>query len=258
MNDRTARRLTRLYEALAKGGTLHLSEAARLCGVSEMTIRRDVSASEGAMTFLGGRLVMTRDPQFAPLYDLNKQQDRRAQEKYRLCERAAQFIEDGDSVFIDCGTTLVALTGLLDSFEQLTVVTYALNVANAVANHPNVRLVLLGGLFHASSSSFESEDMTTAIRRLGINKAFISAAGVHWEKGVSCFHFHEVLPKQAAISSAEQRFLVVDSSKFGAIRPAIFADLDQFDVLVTSDESRQQLPLSREGIEGDGLRFVTA
>lgn len=258
MNERSARRLARLYEAMAKGGTLHLKEAARLCGVSEMTIRRDVSASEGAMTFLGGRLVMTKDPQFAPLYDLNKQQDRRAREKHRLCERAAHFIEEGDSLFIDCGTTLVSLTGMLDRFSQLTVVTYALNVANAVSHLPNVRLVLLGGLFHNSSSSFESEDMNTAIRRLGINKAFISAAGVHLEKGVSCFHFHEVVPKQAAIASAGQRILVVDSSKFGAIRPAFIAGLDQFDTIITSDESSQKLSQSKLWNGKGSLQVVTA
>lgn len=257
MNERSARRLARLYEALANGGTLPLSEAARLCGVSEMTIRRDVAASEGAMTFLGGRLVMAKDPQFAPLYDLNKQQDSRAREKLRLCHRAVDFIEDGDSLFIDCGTTLMPLAGLLDKFSQLTVVTYALNVANAVSQLANVRLVVLGGLFHSSSSSFESDEIVSAIRRLGINKAFISAAGVHPEKGVSCFHFHEVVPKQAAISNAGQRFLVVDSSKFGAIRPAFFGTLDQFDIIITGDENTQQLTNAGDSTKRNGLQVVT-
>ena len=120
-------------------------------------------------------------------------------------------------------------------------VTYALNVANAVAALPNVRLVLLGGLFYAVSQSFGSDTMAAAIERLGINKALISAAGVDLARGVSCFHFHEVAPKQAAISTAMQRLLVVDASKFGVIRPAYFASLEDFDVIVTDEKGAPQL-----------------
>lgn len=233
MNGRSAMRLARLQEALAGGGTIHLREAARLCGVSEMTIRRDVAASDGAMTFLGGRLVMADNPQFAPVYDLDEQQGSHYLAKHRLCQCAASFIDEGDTLFIDCGTTLMPLVSLLSGFRDLTVVTYALNVANAVGGLPNVRLVLLGGVYHSSSQSFGSEEMLPAIQRLGINKAFISAAGVDLQRGVSCFHFHEVAPKQAAIDTAMQCILVADASKFGVVRPAYFARLDAFDVVVT-------------------------
>ncbi|MDW5378278.1 DeoR/GlpR family DNA-binding transcription regulator [Halomonas sp. HP20-15] len=256
MRGRSAIRLARLQQALAGGGTLRLADAARLCGVSEMTIRRDVAASGGTMTFLGGWLMMARDPQFAPLYNLDEQKGSHPLAKQRLCQRAAGFIDDGDSLFIDCGTTLMPLVGTLDAFDQLTVVTYALNVANAVSHLPNVRLVLLGGLFHASSSSFESDAMAASIRRLGINKAFISAAGIHPEKGVSCFHFHEVVPKQAAIDSAGQRILVTDDSKFGVIRPAFFASLDQFDIIVTDAETGQHLQDARPTPEEAGAPRV--
>ncbi|MDX5376951.1 MAG: DeoR/GlpR family DNA-binding transcription regulator [Halomonas sp.] len=251
MNDRSAMRLARLQQALAVSGTLHLREAARLCGVSEMTIRRDLAASDGAMTLLGGRLVMASHPHYVPAYDLDVQQDSHALAKRRLCARAVGFIADGDTLFIDCGTTLLPLVGQLATRERLTVVTYALNVANAVSLLPEVRLVLLGGLFHASSQSFGSDDMSTAIKRLGINRAFISAAGVHTERGVSCFHFHEVAPKQAAIASAEQRLLVVDESKLGQVRPAYFAKLDDFDVVITDGD---MAPLPESG----GPRIVAA
>ncbi|EPC02700.1 hypothetical protein L861_10165 [Litchfieldella anticariensis FP35 = DSM 16096] len=234
MNSRSAMRLARLQEALSRGGTIHLSEAARLCGVSEMTIRRDVVASEGTMTLLGGRLVMADNPQYAPAYNLDEQRDSHYLAKQRLCQCAEAFIEDGDTLFVDCGTTLMPLVSSLAGDKTLTVVTYALNVANAVSRLPHVRLVLLGGLYHSSSQSFGSDDMAGAIQRLGINKAFISAAGVHVERGVSCFHFHEVAPKRAAIEAAGKRILVADDSKFGVIRPAYFAQLDEFDVVVTN------------------------
>ncbi|SHE33294.1 transcriptional regulator, DeoR family [Modicisalibacter ilicicola DSM 19980] len=248
MNERSARRLGRLTEALARGGTLRLSEAARLCGVSEMTIRRDLSAGDGGLTLIGGHLVRADDPRYAPLYDLATQQDRQAEAKQRLCEVAARHIEDGDTLFVDCGTTLMPLVSGLDQERSLTVVTYALNVANALSRLPGVRLVLLGGVYHPSSQTFASDDIVARLSRLGINKAFITAAGVHAKKGVSCFHFHEVAPKQAAIACATQRLLVADDSKAGIIRPAYFATLDDFDVVITGPESGLETTAGRPQI----------
>lgn len=241
INGRSALRISRLQEALACGGTLHLRDAAELCSVSEMTIRRDLTTQPSAISLLGGRLFMANYASAIPKYDLTEQQDSHYQAKYRLCQHALTFIEEGDTLFIDCGSTLIPLLSQLSHFQELTVVTYALNVANAVAALPNVRLVLLGGLFYAASQSFGSDTMAAAIERLGINKALISAAGVDLARGVSCFHFHEVAPKQAAISTAMQRLLVVDASKFGVIRPAYFASLEDFDVIVTDEKGAPQL-----------------
>lgn len=251
MNPRRTQRLNHLTEALSRGGSLRLAEAARQCGVSEMTIRRDLAASDGALLLMGGHLVRADDPRYAPAYDLAAQQDSHFAAKQRLCEKAASFITPGDTLFIDCGTTLLPLTGLLADRGELTVVTYALNVANAVSGLTNVRLVLLGGLYHGVSQTFADDAMGEAIRRLGINRAFLSAAGVHAERGVSCFHFHEVAPKQAAIANAAQRLLVVDDSKLGAIRPAYFARLADFDVVITDGDEALSL-------ESGGPRIVAA
>ncbi|SDO10787.1 DeoR/GlpR family DNA-binding transcription regulator [Vreelandella arcis] len=241
MKDRSALRLATLQEALASGGTLHLRDAAELCGVSEMTIRRDVNAHPQVISLLGGRLVMAHTPGVTPVYDLTEQQASHYQAKSRLCQRARRFIEEGDTLFIDCGSTLMPLMNQLSEFRELTVITYALNVANAVAVLPNVRLVMLGGLFYPTSQSFASDTMAESIERLGINKAFISAAGVDLQRGVSCFHFHEVVPKQAAMAAAMQRLLVVDASKFGVVRPAYFASVNEFDVVVTDDDDAPAL-----------------
>lgn len=242
MQSNSAMRLEQLRGALSRGGTIRLSEAAKLCCVSEMTIRRDIAASDGAITLLGGRLVMADNPQYAPVYDLDEQQGSHSEVKRRLCEVAAGWIEPGDTLFIDCGTTLLPLAAGLPQDQSLTVVTYALNVANAVSMLSDVRLILLGGIYHGSSRSFASEEMGDAVRRLGINKAFISAGGMHAEKGISCFHFHEVAPKQAAIACATQRLLVADDTKAGVIRPAYFARLEDFDVVVTGPGAAFETP----------------
>ncbi|WP_202597134.1 DeoR/GlpR family DNA-binding transcription regulator [Halomonas icarae] len=237
INERSARRVARLAEVLAERGSLRLAEAASLCGVSPMTIRRDLAASDGELVLMGGYLVRAADPRYAPVYDLDDQRDRQAAAKRALCRKAAARVEEGDTLFIDCGTTLAPLVAELAGYRELTVVTYALNVASAVARHPGLRLVLLGGLYHPASQSFESDGVDAAVGRLAINRAFLSAAGVHPRHGLSCFHFHEVAPKRAAIAAAGERILVVDATKLGVIRPARFGALDDIDLLISDAES---------------------
>ena len=92
--------------------------------------------------------------------------------------------------------------------------------------------MLMGGLYHPSSQSFSSDDGLSYLRRLGVNKAFISAGGVHWSRGASCSNFHEVATKQAIIATAMESILVVDASKLGSLKPAFFSDIGAFSRII--------------------------
>lgn len=234
MRGRQQERLDWLENTLASGGTIHLTEAARQCRVSTMTIRRDLEASNGRLSLLAGRILLADDPRYAPIYDLNTERDSHVAAKVRMARAAVDLIAPDDTIFIDCGTTLVHLANQLGPDMRLTVVAYALNVINVVQALPNIRLLVLGGLYHAPSGSFSGDKAASVIARTGINTAFISAAGVDPEFGISCFHFHEVEPKQAALRAAQQSILIADDSKIHQVRPALFARWSDFDLFITS------------------------
>jgi DeoR family deoxyribose operon repressor len=143
-------------------------------------------------------------------------------------KRAAQLVKPGDSLFIDCGTTMPHLAEALPPGVALNVVCYSMNVAAILSRRPNTQLMLLGGLYHAESASFFSEEALSYLKRLGVNKAFISAGGVHPVRGASCSNFNEVPIKKAALSSAAEAILVVDESKLGELKPAFFSPLRAF------------------------------
>jgi DeoR family deoxyribose operon repressor len=107
-----------------------------------------------------------------------------------------------------------------------------MNVASIITRRPATQVMLMGGLYHPSSQSFSSEDGLSYLRRLGVNKAFISAGGVHWTRGASCSNFHEVAIKQAVIATAMESILVVDASKLGSLKPAFFADIGAFSRII--------------------------
>lgn len=224
---RREERLQVLRNALQDNGMLHLREAAAQLGVSPMTVRRDLSAAGPAFDFLGGYIM----PPVAGRqngYRFEVELDAHAEAKAAACAEAAKLVEPDDTVFIDCGTTTPHLANRLPTGLRLTVVCYALNIANLVASKPNVRTILLGGEFNSSSDSFFGEEALRTLDRIAINKAFVSAGGIHRDHGVSCSNFHEVPIKQAAMRRSVRRYLVIDESKVGKVKPAPFATMADF------------------------------
>jgi DeoR family deoxyribose operon repressor len=238
--DARAQRVLRLRRAVMERGTLHLKDAARLLNVSEMTVRRDLASSDAALVCLGGYVVNAASP-MAAKYTLEQEIDQHTQDKRTACRHAAASIREGDTIFIDCGTTMQSLAECLPDGLALSVICYSMNVASIVTSRPATQVMLIGGLYHSSSQSFSSDDGLSYLRRLGINKAFISAGGAHPVRGASCSNFHEVAVKQAVIATAMENILVVDASKLGSLKPAFFADLDAFSKIIVGGAATREL-----------------
>jgi DeoR family transcriptional regulator, deoxyribose operon repressor len=230
--ERRNGRLSRLRELVDGSGSLRLAEAARALGVSPMTVRRDLAVLGGEFAILGGHVVAAGGAP-ASRYALDREQASHVPGKREAARHAARLVEDGDTLFVDCGTTMPYFMESLPDAFALTVVCYALNVATLATRRPNTQLVLLGGLFHPASATFYSEEALRSLRSLGINKAFLSAGGVHPARGVSCSNFNEVPVKRAVLDRAMRCFLVADASKLGQLRPAPFASLDAFERIIT-------------------------
>ncbi len=212
---------------MKEAGVLHLSVAAGHLGVSEMTVRRDLASAPHLFSYLGGYILPVGT------YRLDTEADTHAEAKELACRKAARLVEPDDTIFIDCGTTTPRMTEYLPVSGKLTVITYAMNVAERVMKRPNTNLILLGGLFHASSQTFSGDEALRTVERLGISKAFLSAGGLHSQHGATCSNFHEVPIKQAVLARAGLSYLVIDSSKLEKIKPAFFATTGQFDKIIT-------------------------
>lgn len=237
-SDMRALRLQKLQRAVEKGGALHLKDAAELLNVSEMTVRRDLAASNGALSCLGGYIAQQLT---GKRYTLERELDQHARDKRLASQSAIASIREGDTIFIDCGTTMQVLADCLPENLPLSVICYSMNIASIVARRPATQVMLIGGLYHPSSQSFSSEEGVAYLRKLGINKAFVSAGGIHPVRGASCSNFHEVAIKTAAIATAMESILVVDSSKLGSLKPAFFAGLDAFTRVVVGGSTSPEL-----------------
>jgi len=246
-------RIDRISEALETAASLRLSDLAGALDVSEMTIRRDVAAHPERFVCHGGHVIAAQSGIQSAGYVFDREREAHAAGKRAACEIALGFIAAGDTVFIDCGTTTPHLARRLGSVGEITVVCYSINIAEVVRRLENVSLILLGGVYHRSSASFESPEGLEVLKRVGINKAFISAGGLHPTQGASCSNFHEVAIKQEAIRRSIETYLLIDSSKFGRVRAAYFADTGAFDAVLTDAAVDKGL---RAEVEGSGPRVL--
>ncbi|HHV68307.1 DeoR/GlpR family DNA-binding transcription regulator [Brucella intermedia] len=233
--SRISRREERIAELAAlvdEVGVLRLRDAAARLGVSEMTIRRDIGSDGGALNCLGGYIIPTQDGANGD-YVFDFEKDSHASAKAQACAAAAALIEPYDTVFIDCGTTMPHLAHRIPQNQHITVVCYALNIAEILSQRGDVRLIVLGGLYHPEAASFSGDEGIDVLKRVNINKAFLSAGGVDEQHGVTCSHFHEVPIKQMAMQRAVEKHLVVDKSKYGKVRAARFAGMADFTSIVS-------------------------
>ncbi len=201
-----------------------------------MTLRRDLAGPRAAVELLGGHVIASATAARSR-YRLEDETDSHAYAKRLAGERAAGLVARGDTLFIDCGTTMPHLVAALPRDLDLTIVCYALNIAALAAQIDGARLYLLGGLFHPSSATFTSDDALRALQRIGINKAFVSAGGLHDRHGATCSNFNEAPVKRAVIEQAQHSIMVIDSSKLGQVKPVHFAAAGRFEKIVTEHET---------------------
>ncbi|KJF71168.1 DeoR/GlpR family DNA-binding transcription regulator [Agrobacterium arsenijevicii] len=225
-------RLDALALLVQETGVVRLRDAASRLGVSEITIRRDIAADGERLSCLGGYIIPVQDGTVNSDYVLDQEKDCHATAKARACTQAAALIEPYDTVFIDCGTTMPHLARQIPANAHVTVICYSLNVAEELASRSDVRLIMLGGLYHPEAASFSGDEGIEVLKRININKAFLSAGGVDEQHGVTCSHFHEVPIKQMVMQRSVQKHLVVDASKFGKVRAARYASISDFNSIV--------------------------
>ncbi len=216
--------------------------------VTEMTIRRDLKQLKAAgivKNVSGAFMLETEDEGFYSDYIIKTHELKHTNEKVRIGQFAANLIEDNDVVYIDIGTTSVKIIDEMQERDGVTVVVSTINAVNALQRKGYHNYCLTGGFLKEKSEMLVSTKGAEMLKEFGFTKAFISAAGVNAKLGVTCVNNYEVEYKKTAIDRAVKKYLVVDSSKFGVVRMNYFANLSQFDAVITdknlSEEWAQQI-----------------
>lgn len=234
MKTKCEDRIAKLMDVLQKSENLHLKDAAKLLGVSEMTVRRDITQFSSPLTLLGGYIVILPEHKHSQHYFVSDQQSKQISEKLHIGKVAASLIEDNDTVFFDCGTTTPFIIDCIPDDCHFTALCYSLNAFIALQKKSHCQIILCGGEFKTDNAIFLPLANDSLLDDICPNKAFISAAGITI-KGVTCFNFNELSVKKRVIEKSMQTILVADSSKFGMTKPAFLGGFELFDAIITDD-----------------------
>jgi len=240
VTEKKKERISRIINTLLLENAANVRELSKILKVSEMTVRRDLNllARENIVRLMHGAAVLNplnRPDTDEDRYIIDKQEVINREKKMRIGKKAVSLIKPDDIIIIDTGSTTGCLTQALPYDISVSVLCFALNILTAVNMRKNCRISFAGGELHRDTLMFESQEGINLIKRFRANKAFISASGVNLKLGVTCSMQYETETKQACISSALENILLVDSSKFGRIKPGYFADIKDFDIVVTDD-----------------------
>jgi len=220
---------------VADRGVVSIAELTERLGVSHMTIRRDVQKLEeqGAVLSVSGG-VRSADRLAAEPSHLTKSalynDEKRAIGRY-----AAQHIPRNSCIYLDAGTTTLALAREVVDRDDLLVVTNDFMVANLLMEASHCRVIHTGGTVCRENRSCVGESAARSLRHLALDIAFISASC--WgPRGLFTPDEDKVTVKQTVSEVSSKRVLLSDSSKYNKIATFLALPLEKFDLVVTDSQ----------------------
>lgn len=238
----------------SKGRAL-VPELAERFQVSESTVRRDLRDLEEAKQLRrthGGAVAIEQDtvePTFM------EKEDRYRTQKEEIARCALSFIEDGDTIFLDSGTTTYYLAKHLKDFQELTVVTNSNMVAEELKQVKHIQLLLTGGALRHETQALVGPLANRSIGAIRVSKLFLAINGVDSVAGLTTPNLIEAETKRCMIHASKQIILVADHSKFGQVSFAKVADLSEIHHCIVDLGVTEQ---AISDMEAEGIKVTIA
>lgn len=215
-------------------------DLAREFEVTPMTIRRDLKVLEetGRIKVQHGGAVLNKNTFFMKGMQFKKNEH--VKEKQQIAKACLQYIQEGDCLFLDSGTTVSEIARLLFTYKNLTVITNSLLVADILADNQNLEIIMCPGRYVVSSMAFMGSFTNDFIENFHIDKAFLSTSMIDAEKGLTVSWHTEGGLKKKILQHSDQIICVADSSKFDKSSYFGVCSLNQIDILVTDQNLSEE------------------
>jgi DeoR/GlpR family transcriptional regulator of sugar metabolism len=223
-----------IAERLAQGQSVSATALADEFMVSPDAIRRDLRmlAAEGCCRRVyGGALPLS--PASAPIA---VRTDEAIEPKFALATAAIDLIRQGEFLFLDNGSTNLALARLLPKLD-LTIATNSTAIAASLADRRDLRLLLTGGMVTPEVGGCVDGAAVLAIQQMNIDRCFLGACSVSGIEGVSAFDPADALFKRALIARSRAVMMMVTTDKLGTRAPHRVAELAAIDGVVIEHDA---------------------
>jgi len=226
-------RREKILELIREDGHAKVTDLSRIFKVTEVTIRQDLEKLENDDEIIrehGGAYLKNIDLNVS---NFKLQNQDKLQEKQMIARKAIEFIADGDTIILDSGSTTTEIARILLGYKNLTVITNALNIALILGAQPGINVVVTGGEFKAPTLSLTGQKAADFFQNLHVDKLFLATAGIALKSGLTYPGISDICVKRAMIDSANEIYLVADSSKIGKNAFASLGALSLINYLIT-------------------------
>lgn len=205
-------RRNKILEILRKDKNVYIAELSKTLGASLVTIRSDLDAlaSEGKLIRMAGGAVLPHDGSSFPQTAIANYE-----QKQEIAAAAAKLVQDGDTLFINSGTTTLVVAQALKNKQNLSVVTNSLSVAKTLGSVPTFRVILLGGSLNTQYDFTYGADTQDHLNRFGADWAILSVDGISDGGEISTCHAEEAIIDRIMLTRAKKVLIVADSTKIG-------------------------------------------
>ncbi|MGN6180046.1 MAG: DeoR/GlpR family DNA-binding transcription regulator [Mucilaginibacter sp.] len=229
-------RREKILELLKEDGSAKVISLARIFTVTEVTIRQDLEKLEKDGLIVkehgGAYLKNTKDQigSFSLIHQEN------FEKKERIAEKCMEFIENGDTIILDSGSTTTEIAKKLRGRRNLTVITNALNIALLLGAENGIEVIMTGGEFKLPTLSLTGQKAADFFKGINVQKLFLATAGLSLRSGLTYPSISDLVVKKAMIDAAETTYLVADSSKFSKNAFASLGALSLINYIVTDSD----------------------
>jgi DeoR/GlpR family transcriptional regulator of sugar metabolism len=245
----------KILELLQEEGTARVSYLSEAFGVSEPTVRQDLERLEQEGHIIrehGGAYLRSVSSQ---VRSLSLQHMENIEKKRAIARRAAEFIDNGDRLILDSGSTVTEISKLLKGKEDLTIVTNAINIALIVGAEYGFELFVTGGEFKAPTLSLTGPKAQASLENVYVDKLFLATGGISPSFELTYPGLADLPVKRAMIEAATTVYLVADSTKIGKRSFASLGSMGDVDVIITDSGIEEP---SRRRIEELGVSVIIA
>ena len=222
-----------ILDLLNHQGRVLVTELSRQFQTSQVTIRKDLEIlhAHGLVHRTHGGALPSRE---GALEDptLREKEKLHHQEKLRIADCAAEKVKEGQVLILDSGTTTTAIARSLRNFQNLTIITNAVNIA-AELSGTALEVILTGGTLRKNSFSLVGPIAEETLHRLHADLLFLGVDGFDVQYGLSTPNLLEAKVNRVMVEIAKRKVAVCDSSKFGRKSLSLIAPPSALDEVIT-------------------------
>lgn len=253
----TVGRRIKIIEWLKRDGQVNVKQLSDELGVTGVTIRNDLAQLEKKRVLIRARggAIKIEQNHAEEDYPLSDKQKKHLFEKTEIGRKAAEIIEESNTIIIDSGSTTYELAKNLKKFNDLTVITNALNVATLLADYKSINVIVPGGILKKNSISLVGILAEKGFKDYFCDKLFLGVDGFDLDFGISTPNLEEAHLNQIMISISKEVIVLADSSKFQKRGFAFIAPVSKINTVVTDKGIPAE---SKAKLESMGVKVIVS